>query len=120
MDHERGGREMETKVVINKSLGDNGEYILLTMDDWSDTLGIGVESLLKLHDGRHTCTFFYYASDDESFQKSLDFLSKLQDNINVAYRELQIAYIEAKIRISNAEEDSDEAEDVPEPPTEED
>lgn len=97
---------METKVVVaRESMGDNNEYMSISMDDWSDAEGIGLEGMIKLHDGSSVCYFYYSATDDESFQKSLDFLSGLQDSFNVAYRELQMAYIDAKIRRASEEEE---------------
>jgi hypothetical protein len=100
---------METKVVVNKILGEQNEYISVAMDDWSDEKGPGLEGIIKLHDGSHVCYFYYTATDDEQYQKSLDFLSQLQDSINVAYRELQMAYLDAKIRSSDAKEDYEES-----------
>jgi hypothetical protein len=100
---------METKVVVNKVFGEQNEYISIAMDDWSDKDGPGIEGIIKLHDGSNVCYFYYSATDDEQYQKSLDLLAGLQDNINVAYRELQLAYLDAKIRSSDAKEDYEES-----------
>lgn len=94
---------METKVVVNKVFGEQNEYISIAMDDWSDDDGPGIEGFIKLHDGSNVCYLYYSATDDESYQKALDLLAGLQDNLNVAYRELQLAYMDAKIRSANAE-----------------
>lgn len=94
---------METKVVVNKILGEQNEYISIAMDDWSGDDGPGIEGIIKLHDGSNVCYFYYSATDDENYQKSLDFLSQMQDCLNVAYRELQLSYMDAKIRSANAE-----------------
>ena len=95
---------MASKVVVNSMLGDVNNYVYAIMEDWSDSnTGPAIEGTLKIHDGKNTCFFHFVAYNDEDFQLSLDFLSQLQDNINVVYRELQMAYMDAKIRSANAE-----------------
>lgn len=110
---------MASKVVIDDAIGEGHQYMYAIMDDWSDPeSGPAIEATLKIHDGKNVCFFHLMAYDDDGFQETQDFLSRLQDNINVVYRELQMAYLDAKIGEAYAHTKAKEQQEGESPPEE--
>lgn len=98
---------MESKVVIKKFLDASDEescaYIHAALDDWSDAAGPGIDGSLAIHDGKNLVRFWLTASDDEDYERSIRIMRELAAAIEVTEREFTMAYLDAKIRSSNAE-----------------
>jgi hypothetical protein len=113
---------MESKTIVRKFLSESEDqsdrYISSGYDDWSDDTGPGIDGFFKLHDGKNSVVFYFVASSDEEFDRSLQELNEIEAQLAVLQRELRMAYMDAKIRSANAKSENESKAGLP--PSEED
>jgi hypothetical protein len=107
---------MDTQVLDRRFLlpaQSSDAYISATMDDYSAEVGdVNLSIDLRVHDGYSVSSFCIGVTDKDELSNAIDFLESMRTSLAVVMRELELAFMDAKIKEELNEKSSEQDEEV--------
>jgi hypothetical protein len=83
------------------------------MDDYTEAAGkVSLSVDLRVHDGHSVSSFYLSVDDKDTLNSAVDFLESMRSSLAVVMRELEVAYMDAKIKEEFNEKSSEPDEEI--------